>query len=225
MNSNSVTGTVNVTLSSLALFLIVMPEPCTTFIGLAMLSMLKKNRQAKTRGRLITYHGDVSYADMVHNRFAFHDAPLRKGFLSPAQFAMDPGISNSQICNQRAQLQKHNIRKNTSYEVERGELTATSHNMPPVFYCAAEWQTYRASIQPKKTITPQHGLPHHGGLPVVKANMRDENYDPSLWKAPKRETGFNWDRYTPGVPHGQLPLPWTNMPESKFNDKVQRRTR
>ncbi len=224
MNSPSATNTVNVALSSVALFLIVMPEPCTTFIGLAMLSMLKNNK-TKRKSRRVSYHGDVSYGDLVHNRFAFHDASVRKGFLSPSQFAMEPGIDNQHYWKQRAKVHKHSPRKNVSYETLRGELAATSHNIPSVLYSSDDWQTYRANIQPKKTITPQHGLPYHGGLPQARPNMPDYYYDPAAWKASKKTIGHNSQGYVPGTQHGQLPLPWPNMPESKFTTNVHRLTR
>ena len=224
MNSEGVTNSVNVGITSVAMFLIIMPEPCTTFIGLAMLSILKKNKP-KTRCRRISYHGDVSYADIVHNKFAFHDAAVRKGFLRPAQFAMEPGIDNTHIWKQRAKTKRQGSLKSVSYEAARGELTASSCNIPSVFYCTDNRQAYRASIQPKKTITAQHGLPYDGCLPAARPNLPDYYYDPSAWKAARNNTVHNSEGYVPGAQRGQLPLPWPNMPRSKFTPTIHRATR
>jgi len=215
MNSGASKSTFNIAVTSVAMALILMPEPTTTFVGLGMLSMLKKNELQK-KERPIQYHGDVTYADLVNNRFAFQDASSKKGFLRPAQFAIEPALDNTRLWEQSILLRSGRPQKNISYETLRGELPVVKHSIPSVFYNPES----KSGIQQKKT-TSGSAVSERGTLPSARANIPNYYYDPQSWEASKKRTTTSTSgsilQYKPGTQHGQLPQPWPNLPGSRYN--------
>jgi hypothetical protein len=224
MGSKSAGSTFNVILSSTAFFLILLPEPTTTFIGLAMLSMLKNPKSKKRRSKHLSYHGDVSYGTMVNGHFTFQTASDRKGFLHRKNLPMDPVYSNPSIWKHLKKSINDTGDKITDFATARGELRTATVNIPSMFYDnPRDWKAYRSSS--KKSAASQQGNALHGQLPQNWPNLPDYYYDPAVWKDKKKASKQGPIGYIAGTPHGQLPLPWPNMPETRFTTKLHRDTR
>jgi len=215
MKSGTFKSTFNIAVTSVAMALILIPEPTTTFVGLGMLSMLKKNETRK-KERTIQYHGDVTYADLVHNRFAFQDASSKKGFLRPAQFAIEPALDNTRLWKQSILLRSSRPQKNVSYETLRGELPIIKRSIPLMFYNPES----KSGIKPKKT-TSSPNVSERDTLPSARANIPNYYYDPRSWEAAKKRTTTSVSgstlQYKQGTQPGQLPQPWPNLPRSRYN--------
>jgi hypothetical protein len=195
----------------------------TTFFGLGMLSTLETNEEHHKRPAAYPRR---NLADMFIILFAFQDAPSKTDFLT-ARSVMKPAIENPLLWQQSTLHQKHIPKKNVSYEAIRGELPAAKPSIPPMLYGSDDVRVNKSKIQPQKTIST-NGLAEQGSLPKQKANI-PILLRPGIMAGAKKKTipavSGSAREYTPGANHGQMPVPWPNLPESKYTARTTRSRR
>jgi hypothetical protein len=217
---------VNITLGSVALFLIVLPEPATTFAGIALLGYISSSTgDQNVDERQSRYHSDTSYGNMVYKRASMdmETASLAKrGVLTAPQIVRTPAYGHSHDWKHTEKSTGTTKSPDRLAAITERGLLARSRNVPYVHHnhAASSGNESNKSAQRNQPLSKTYGeLPKN--WPNMPASYHNNTKTPVETKQSVNTAFRNTARSTP---NGQMPIPWPNMPDTRFTRKRQRTT-
>jgi hypothetical protein len=223
----NIKSAMNITLGSVALFLIVLPEPATTLAGLALLGYINNStRDQNENDNHPHFQDDASYGNMVYKRASLGletTSQAKRGVLSSPQIVRAPAYGHShdwKHTDKSTGITRSSDR--LAAITERG-LLARSRSVPytPHNHSASSGNESNKPVQRKQTLPETRGeLPR--SWPNMPASYHDNHDIPAQIKQPVNKAFRN---ITGTTPTGQMPIPWPNMPDTRFTKKRYRATK
>jgi hypothetical protein len=220
----NMSSALNITLGSVALFLVVLPEPATTLAGLALLGYISNSaREQSSENGYSHYRGEPSYGSMVYKKASLGletTSLTKRGVLASPQIVLSPAYAYSHNWkhSEKPTGSTHRSGKDISAPEQgllaRSRTTSFTPNTRQV-------HTNNASNQPARGHKASHtGV--KGELPRSWPNLRGSYHENSKTPEQKKlpvSKGFS--NTTSTSLNGRLPTPWPNMPETRFTRKIQ----
>ena len=228
-NNRSSESTVRVLLGSFALFLILLPEPATTFIGLGFLSLVRKSSMDEVqKEQPICYRRDLLYGGILNRRVALglQPAPISKqGLLSSAHIESTSVYAHPSDWIHLRKTVNVISTPHKDIPAARGELPVVKANIPSMYYSQQDWKSYRNNSKKPVSAQPGGSTSINGELPIIWPNLPNNYSNPRQGNKIIQSANTAVQESGASSLQGQLPLPWPNMPETRFTNKLHRATR